>query len=176
MPFRVEADTAELVVANAKNELRSRPGFQWQGWASAANYALQNGVHLEQALSWAEQALQRQENGQTLGLKAILQTRLGQAEEAEATLTRALEVGNEAQLNQLGYAIMGSGDTDRAIEIFAENVRRHPESWNCYDSLGEAQANKGLTRDAIKNYTKAREMAPDAQHGRIDSILRRLEG
>lgn len=176
VPFRVEADTPELVLANAANELRSRAGFQWQGWAGAANYALQNGIHLEQALEWAEQAVQRQENGQTLGLQAILLTRQGRGEEAESVLAKAMEVGNEAQINQLGYAVMGAGDTDKALTIFAENVRRNPESWNTYDSLGEVQAAKGQTGEAIKNYSKAREMAPEAQHGRIDSILQRLEG
>lgn len=176
VPFRIEADTPELVVANAANELRSRAGFQWQGWATAANYALQNNIHLDKAAEWAQQAVQRQENGQTLGLQAILLTRLGRAEEAEEVLAKALETGTEADVNALGYAVLGSGNTDKALAIFAENVRKNPESWNCYDSLGEAQAAKGLTQEAVKNYTKAREMAPEAQHGRIDSILERLRG
>ena len=174
VPFRVEADTPELVVANAANELRSRAGFQWQGWATAASYALQNDVHLEKATEWAAQAVQRQENGRTLGLQAILLSRQGRGDEAEAAFAKAMEVGTEAEINQLGYAVMGTGNTDKAITIFAENLRRNPESWNCYDSLGEAQAAKGLTKEAIKNYAKAREMAPEAQHGRIDSVLERL--
>ena len=176
VPFRVEANTPELVMANAANELRSQAGFQWQGWVTAATYALQNNVHLEQAAQWAEQAVQRQENGRTLGLQALLLFRLGRGEEAEPVMAKALESGTEAEVNLLGYAVMGAGETEKALEIFASNVRKHPESWNCYDSLGEAQAANGQTKEAIKNYAKARELAPEAQQGRIDSVLAKLRG
>ncbi|MCH9651158.1 MAG: DUF2911 domain-containing protein [Deltaproteobacteria bacterium] len=176
IPFRVEVDTPEIVLAKARNDLRSRVGFQWQGWAGAANYALQNGIHLEEALGWAENAVGRQENGRTLGLQALLQERLGRDDDAAATLAKAVEVSTEAELNALGYGILGAGNTAKAIELFQHNVDKNPESWNVWDSLAEAQASLGDTKGAIKNYTKALGMAPDPQKPRIESVLKKLKG
>ena len=65
---------------------------------------------------------------------------------------------------------------ETALEIFEKNVRDYPESWNVYDSLGEAQAQKGMTHQAIDNYSKALSMAPENQQGRIQAVLDGLKG
>ena len=44
-------------MANAAEELKGPIGFNWQGFASAANYALQNKTNYEQALKWIDQAI-----------------------------------------------------------------------------------------------------------------------
>jgi Flp pilus assembly protein TadD len=65
---------------------------------------------------------------------------------------------------------------EQAIAIFQHNVERHPDSWNCRDSLGEAYAAGGDTHQAVENYRKALSMAPEAQKSRIEGILKGLEG
>ncbi|MEM7105670.1 MAG: alpha/beta hydrolase-fold protein [Bacteroidota bacterium] len=67
---------------------------------------------------------------------------------------------SEGEWNQLGYAFMGNGDIDRAIEIFEENVRLFPKSHNVYDSLGEAFMAKGDNENAIKNYKESATIHP----------------
>jgi hypothetical protein len=174
VPFRIEVDTPNLVLANARNELRGIQRFSWQGWFQAAQYAFRNGLALEEAAAWTDRAIGLEENGQTLGLKAQILQQLGRTEEFETTLAKAVEVANEPQLNLLGYAVLGQGDTARAIELFEENTRRHPDSWNVWDSLGEAQAAAGQTADAAKNYKKALAAAPDGQKSRIEGVLKDL--
>lgn len=176
VPVRIAFDTHELVLAKLRNDLRHLPGFSWMGLSSAANYCLQNDINHEEALDWADRALAIQENFNTLQVKAGLLDQAGQNEEAVALLDRALEVANEGQVNFLGYQFMQRGMTEKAIEVFARNVADHPESWNVYDSLGEAQAATGKTRDAIGNYEKALSMAPDAQKDRIEGVLSGLKG
>ncbi len=176
VPFRVEVNTPEVVLGNMRNELRSTAGFQWQSFLGAANYALQNTSDLEQALTWAERAVAMQESGRTLGLKALILGRLGRGEEAEATLEKAVEVATEAELNFLGYALLGAGKADQAIELFQTNVDRHSDSWNVWDSLAEAQGNGGDKKSAIKSYSKALSLAPDDQKSRIEAALRQLKG
>jgi Flp pilus assembly protein TadD len=63
---------------------------------------------------------------------------------------------------------------DEAITIFKLNIKNHPDSWNTYDSLGEALNNKGEKKGARANYEKAYEMAPANQKGRIEGILKNL--
>ena len=176
VPFRVAFDTNELVVAKLRNDLRHQPGFSWMGFATAANYCLANDINLDEAMTWADRALAIQENFSTLQVKAGLLDQAGQGEEAVALLERALEGANERQVNALGYQFIQRGMTEKAIEVFARNVADHPESWNVWDSLGEAQAAAGETRDAIANYEKALSLAPEAQKGRIEGLLAGLRG
>ena len=60
-----------------------------------------------------------------------------------------------------------------AIEIFKLNVEEFPESFNVYDSLGEAYMADGNTKLAIKNYEKSVEMNPDNENGK--KMLKKLK-
>ncbi len=80
-----------------------------------------------------------------------------------------LELFSENALNNLGYQLLGQQNVDAAIEVFKLNVEAYPDSWNCYDSLGEGYAVRGETELAIKNYSIALEMNPDDE--RIIGVL-----
>src|SRR3954463_7760540 len=56
-PVKIAFDVDKIVMDNAAEQLKNTVGFTWQGYASAANYALQNNVNLEQAMVWADQAV-----------------------------------------------------------------------------------------------------------------------
>jgi len=67
----------------------------------------------------------------------------------------------EAEINELGYTYLTNRKIDAAIFFFKINVEYFPESWNCYDSLGEAYVNAEELELAIKNYEKSIELNPD---------------
>lgn len=73
---------------------------------------------------------------------------------------------NEAFLNNCGYYQLRLHHIDNAIGIFVENVRRHPASWNAYDSLGEAYMAAGNNALAIKNYERSIELNPHNDDGK----------
>jgi tetratricopeptide (TPR) repeat protein len=79
----------------------------------------------------------------------------------------------EAELNNLGYALLFSGKVVEAIEIFKLNIENFPGSANVYDSLGEAYATSGETDKAIKFYKKALDVDP--QTSSAIEALKRLE-
>lgn len=66
----------------------------------------------------------------------------------------------ESELNNLGYQFLGMNKAGEAIEIFKLNVEAHPESFNVYDSLGEAYMTAGSDSLAIQNYRKSLELNP----------------
>lgn len=66
----------------------------------------------------------------------------------------------ERILNTLGYELLQSGNTKDAIALFALNVSMYPNSYNTYDSLGEAYTDAGNKKDAIKNYEKSLALNP----------------
>jgi tetratricopeptide (TPR) repeat protein len=174
VPFEITFDTHALAIAEIRRQLRHLPQFAWQGWLSAAGYLVANDIEHEQALEWVERSVSMNRNGQNLGLKFRLLQQLDRGEEAEAVLAEALAASDEAQTNQLGYTLLFAGDADTATEIFQKNVDDYPESWNVYDSLGEAYATKGDPARARELYQKALSMAPEAQHARIEGVLQGL--
>lgn len=67
---------------------------------------------------------------------------------------------DEAEFNRFGYRLLQGNKVSEAIEIFKLNVEMYPDSWNVYDSLGEAYMNAGEMELAIKNYEKSLEVNP----------------
>jgi CubicO group peptidase (beta-lactamase class C family)/Tfp pilus assembly protein PilF len=67
----------------------------------------------------------------------------------------------EREVNSTGYALMRGGMEERALELFEFNTRIFPESWNTWDSLGEAHINLGHKEEAIRAYKKSLELNPD---------------
>lgn len=83
--------------------------------------------------------------------------------------TRAYD---ENQVNSLGYFLMGEGRTREAIEVFRLNTEAFPESWNVWDSLGEAHMEDGDAERAIQCYERSLALNPDSESAR--EALRRL--
>lgn len=175
VPFKVTVDTPEIVYQSLKRELRGLPQFFWQPWNQAATTLLTSKVHLDEAMAWVEKSISIQKNFANSFTKARLLGEKGDAAGAKKLMDEALPGANEAELNAYGYQLLGGGSAADAVAIFRENVKRHPESWNAHDSLGEALAVQGKKDEAIAMYRKALAAAPEAQKGRIQGILDGLE-
>jgi CubicO group peptidase (beta-lactamase class C family) len=68
------------------------------------------------------------------------------------------ELINEDQMNRLGYNLLSLKRVKDAIEVFRLNVEDYPQSFNTYDSLGEAYMIDGNKELAIKNYERSIEL------------------
>lgn len=80
---------------------------------------------------------------------------------------------SEGEINNLGYRYLQVNKTKEAIEVFKLNVAEFPDSWNVYDSLGEAYLNDGQTALAIANYEKSVGLNPRNAAG--EEVVRRLK-
>lgn len=69
-------------------------------------------------------------------------------------LKRPLYV-EEGEINDLGYRLLGENRVLDAIGIFQLNVAAFPESWNVYDSLGEACLINDDLVAAYKHYNRS---------------------
>ncbi len=79
----------------------------------------------------------------------------------------------ERVLNDLGYEILEMKRNEEAIAVFKINADSFPESWNVYDSLGEAYMIIGNKELAIKNYEKSVELNPQNVNGK--NMLKKLK-
>lgn len=161
-PVKIEFDVDNIVMKNATEELKGPVGFNWQGFSSAANYALLNKTNYEQAIKWIDQAIAQHNAFATLNIKAGLLKEMGKTEEADKIMNDALAIATEAELNLYGYQLMNNQQLDKAIEIFILNTKRFPKSANAFDSLGEAYVTKGDKKNAILNFKKSLSMNPPA--------------
>jgi len=177
IPLDVEVDVNKVILDYARNTfLRGPSGFQWQGFNQAANYALQNNVELEQALLWADRSINLNQNFTNLRTKAGILEKLGKTTEAGGLREESIKIAGEVDINNLGYEYLNQNEIRKAIELFRKNVKDYPDSWNVYDSLGEALEMDGQIRSSIDNYSKALSMVKDeANRKRITTILERLK-
>jgi hypothetical protein len=161
-PVKIEFAVDDIVLANAAEELKGPVGFNWQGYSTAANYALQNKINYEQALKWIDQAIAQNNSFATLSVKSGILKAMDKTADADKLMNDAIAIATENELNLYGYQLMGQGEQDKAIEMFKLNTQRHPKSANAWDSLGEGYATKGDKKNAIANFKKSLSMNPPA--------------
>jgi len=174
-PVKIEFAVDDIVMANAAEELKSTTGFNWQGYQSAANYALQNKINYEQALVWADKAVTMNTSFATLSTKSGLLKAMGKADEADKMMNDAIAISTEAELNLYAYNLLNNKEQDKAIAMFILNTQRHPKSANTWDSLGEGYALKGDKKNAIANFKKSLSLnPPEATKANSEKYLKQL--
>ncbi len=68
---------------------------------------------------------------------------------------------SENSINSTGYRLLEKKKAADAVAVLQLNVQLHPDSWNAYDSLGEAYMDQGDTQKAIDNYDKSLQLNPN---------------
>lgn len=177
IPIKIDVDVNKTVVESMEKELTSLPGFFWQGWNQIATYALTNNYNLDKALSWVDRSIGINKNLTNMMTKSLVLQSLGKSDEAEKIKKEALALPgiDEAQVNALGYQLMGIGKTDEALKVFEKNTVDYPNSWNVWDSLAEGLLAKGDKVKAKQLYEKALGMAPENQKDRIKGIISNIK-
>lgn len=77
----------------------------------------------------------------------------------------------EADINRLGYEFINGNKLDQAVLVLRLNVEAYPDSFNTWDSLGEAYMDRGDKELAIRNYTKSLELNPK-NYGARDQLAK----
>lgn len=78
---------------------------------------------------------------------------------------------SEIHLNEKGYEMLKRGFFDKAISIFRLEVFSFPDSYDAYDSLGEAYMKNGQFEKAIENYKKSIALNPKNENAKTQLDL-----
>lgn len=180
IPFRVEVDVDQQVIASMRKELEGSRGFTWQAWQVAANYCLVRNKNLEEALIWANYSISGdfvgERNFQTLSTKAFILEKMGKKEEYKSMIKEALEMGNPNDIHGLARSLQGQKRTDEAVEIFMFNAKKHPDHWIPKVGLVRAYSAKGNYKEALKNAEIALKVVPDDQNKKnLEGMIKTLK-
>ncbi|MBK7702677.1 MAG: MBL fold metallo-hydrolase [bacterium] len=111
-------------------------------------------------------------------LYALIDEGAGEDAVREVIASRGVEPARyfymEGQLNASGYRFLQSGRAPQAVAMFRAYADLFPESWNAYDSLGEALLAVGDTDVAVAMYEKSLALNPENTNGR--DALARIRG
>ena len=170
-PFTVSVPNIHaLYVDKLREELRSSKGFNYQSWASAAQYCAQNKINLEEALTWADYAINGtfigQENFTTLQTKSVVLDALGRNAEAEQVMTKAIHLPTATvqEIHQYGRMLLAAGKKEKAMDVFKLNRQKHPEdTFTTYVGLARGYTALGDKKNAIRNWEIAIRNLPENQ-------------
>jgi hypothetical protein len=174
LPWTIKApNLADVYISRLRKELTSVPGFRYSGYLAAIGYCLQVGKNLDQALEWADAAINMpyvgQANFQTLSMKARVLAKLGREAEAKPVMQAALHAPGTTptEIHQYARQLLGENKIDEAMQVFEYNAERYGDAWPVHVGLARGYAAKGDTKQALEHARKALPQAPDEQNRKI---------
>ena len=173
--FTAAFDVNNIRVEKYREALVGSGGFNWQNYQAAAASCLARNINLDEAEKWIDHSLEIQKTPTNMLTKSLFLRKDGKTDEADELFKTAVENATETDLNNYGYSLINVfNDLEGALKIFKINIDKFPNSWNVYDSYGEAWSKMGDKENAIKYYKMALDKAPDNQKDRINGIIKNL--
>ncbi|HXD30948.1 MAG TPA: DUF2911 domain-containing protein [Pyrinomonadaceae bacterium] len=182
IPFKIEVpNVTQLYVDQIRKDLLSWPGFNHQNWQTAAQFCADNKINLEEALVWADKAINEPfrnavrgvEDFSTLSTKAAVLEAMGREADAEATMAKAVRITGTPilSIHQYGMRLLAAKKNDKALEIFKLNQQLHPdEKFYTFVGLARAYTATGDKANAIKNWEIALQNVPESRKAAIPSF------
>lgn len=175
VPFTVGVNTKELVAENLHKQLRGLAQYSWDGWDDAANYLLDNNVHLDEALQYEDKSIQNEERFENLLAKSRILDALGRKEEGTTARDKALAKATPLQLHLYARQLQGQKKQEEAFEIFRSNYKKYPSEWFVHTGMARIYSAQGDFENAAKEMRTALASAPEQQKSYVDGLVRRLE-
>lgn len=187
IPFKIEVpDVNGLYVAKMRQDLQSWAGFNYQDWQNAAQFCANNKINLEEALLWADKAINgpfrgatiAHEDFSTFSTKAAVLEAMGRESDADTLMERALHFpGTDSySVYAYGMGLLRKDKKDRAMKIFTLNREQHPQD-TFWTSLGLARGYTavGDKKNAIANWEVVLQHVPASLSNRTAAFQESLK-
>jgi tetratricopeptide (TPR) repeat protein len=180
IPFKIDVDVTEVVLAQVRKDLQGQKGFSDQNWNQAATWSMNNGGDMEEALAWSEAAISEPfigiENYNNLQTKAQILDKMGKTEEAEKVMETAMTKGTVFQVHQYGRQLIAQGEKEKALEVFKKNAKMHKDTWPVNYGLARGYSAMGDYKKALQYLEKAYDLAPQqANKDRVQANIEKLK-
>jgi tetratricopeptide (TPR) repeat protein len=164
VPFKVEVDVDNIVLARLREQLTGRQGFTPALILTATQYCFNKNINLEEALVWSKKAIVGQ-GGQktyiTLRNLATAYEKLNRIPEADSTMNEALLIATANQYTAYGRILITQKRLDKAMEVFMASQKRYGDMFGVNSGLANGYSAKGDFKNALKYAGKAMEQAPN---------------
>jgi tetratricopeptide (TPR) repeat protein len=167
VPIKIEVPNInELYVEKLRSDLRNGAGFSDSNWTEAINFCVSNNINLEEALKWADYAIDRQwfgnKNYGTYSAKANVLEKLGRVEEANKLRITALKTANAKEISSEGRRLLSKNKNKEALKIYTLNAKKFPEEiFMLHVDFAKAHTALGNKKKAIKHWEKALKNVSD---------------
>lgn len=179
IPFKIEYAVHDIVVQNAKDMLRGPTGFGFQGPLSAAQYCVNNNIYLDQALTWADQAVNGTKNANTLNVKGQVLFALERNEEAYAIMAEMVDHPTVQPNNVYAYGnrLITLEEDEKALEVFKKMYKKWDTNVFAQHGLARAYSANGDFKKAVKYEKECLENPnlPANNKPVLEGFLKRLE-
>jgi len=181
VPFTIKANVDSLVIANFKEELRSKSQFDWEAWHQAARYCLYRELELEQGLEWVNHSLNgffaSKEVYDNLRTKAGLLEKLDSTTEAKLVLDKALAhpTATALDLYRHGHQVLFNKQVEQALNVFKNCKERYPTHWLSDHGLARAYSALGEYDKAILHEEFALKSAPERSKPYLIENIKKLK-
>ena len=185
--FKIEAgDVNSVYVSLMREQLRSFPGFDYRNYSTAANFCATNKINLEEALTWADKAMDPNFVGgkkefNTLQAKSNVLLAMGKNAESDAAMQEAIRLPDAAVglIHQYGRGLLNAGQKEKAMEVFQFNYKTNLAKDKFtpnvglargYTAMGDKKNAIKYWEEAIKNITDVQKPFLNVYQGELDKL------
>ena len=173
--FDISINSSDLVNESIKSQLNSLPWWGWTGLYNAAQYNLNNNVHLDDAVKWVDRSIRNNRNFNNVSLKSKILEKQGKSEEAKKLYSSALKIGTVRDLQRAAAFKFRAKDSKGAFEILKQNFKNAPKNYQSYTAMAWGHTQVGNKKAALKMYKKALKLAPKERMDRIKKAMEKLK-
>jgi hypothetical protein len=167
VPFRVDVDVDNIVLARVREQMISGKGFASGNLVHASWYFLQKNSNLEEVLGWAQRAVTGQPYGQTqfenYRTLATTYEKLSRPLQADSVMNIALSMANPNQYTSYGRSLLAQKRPDRALEVLLTAQVKFGDTYAVNNALSYAYSAKGDYAKALEHATRALNQAATPQ-------------
>lgn len=164
VPFRIDVDVDNIVLARIREEFTSRKGFIPALILQATQYCFNKNINLEEALQWSKRAIDGvsgQKTYITLRNLATAYEKLNRIPEADSTMNEALLIATANQYTAYGKTLITQKRTDKALEVLLASQKRYGDIFGVNNGLMSGYSAKGDFKNAVRYGEKALLQAPN---------------
>ncbi len=163
--FTITTDLDKYQLQSFRKELRSDKGFDSKAWAEAADWCADHNTNLEEALGWADYAINGvfvgEKTFRTLSVKARILRLLNREAEADALMKEALPLGSMNEVHGFARQMLAAKKIKEAGEAFRSNYKKYPNTFTTNMGMARALSAEGNFKEALKYANLAAAQAPD---------------
>lgn len=179
IPIKIDVDVTDIVLTQIRKDLQGQKGFTDISWNQAANWSMNNGGDMQEALAWSDAAISAPfvgvENYNNMQTKATILEKMGRSEEADKVMQEAIEMGTVFQVHNYGRQLIAKGEKEKALEVFKQNAKMHKNTWPVNYGLARGYSALGDYKKALQYLEKAYDLAPEqANKDRVQANMEKL--